>query len=157
MPLKKAGPLSKNARGRARETVDLLIVNANELVTVAGDNAKPRTGKQMRELGIIKDGCLAVKEGRVVAVGKTSEVTKVYRGEEVVSAHGKTVMPGFVDAHTHLVFAGSREEEFEMRVEGASYLEILSAGGGILKTVRETRDRKSVVEGKSVDLGGRRI
>jgi imidazolonepropionase len=150
MPLRKAGPLNKNTKGRARETADLLIVNANELVTVAGDTTKPRTGKQMCELGIVKDGCLAVKEGRVVAVGKTSEVTRVYRGEEVVSAHGKTVLPGFVDAHTHLVFAGSREEEFEMRVEGASYLEILSAGGGILKTVRETR--KASID-RLVELG----
>jgi imidazolonepropionase len=125
-------------------------VNAGELVTLAGENQKPRIGKQMRELGIVRDGCLAVKDGRIVAVGKTPEVTKLFRAENIVSANGKTVLPGFVDSHTHLVFAGSREDEFQMRVEGASYLEILGAGGGILKTVRETRKAST---DKLVDIG----
>jgi len=129
----------KAGRRGNRETVDLLIVNANELVTLAGDNQKPRTGKQMRELGIVRDGSLAVKDGRIVAVGKTHDIMKRFRSGNVLSANDKTVLPGFVDAHTHLVFAGSREDEFQMRVEGASYMEILNAGGGILKTVRETR------------------
>jgi imidazolonepropionase len=131
--------VQKKIRQGSRESADLLIVNASELVTVAGGSQKPRTGKQMRDIGVIHDGCLAVKDGRIVAVGKTAEVTKLYRAGTVISANGKTVLPGFVDPHTHLVFAGSREDEFEMRVEGASYLEILNAGGGILKTVRETR------------------
>jgi imidazolonepropionase len=129
----------KRVRRGSRETVDLLIVNADELVTLAGDNQRARVGKQMRELGIIRDGSLAVKDGRIVAVGKTHEVTKKFRSENVLSANGKTVLPGFIDAHTHLIFAGSREDEFQMRVEGASYVEILNAGGGILRTVRETR------------------
>jgi len=142
--------LSKSIKTRAREKVDLLIVNANELVTLAGGNEKPRVGKQMRDLGIIHNGGLAIKEGRIAAVGKTSEITKAFRAETIISADGKTVLPGFVDPHTHLVFAGSREDEFQMRVEGAYYMEILSAGGGILKTVRETR-RASV--DKIVDFG----
>jgi imidazolonepropionase len=133
------GPSQKRGKRGSRETVDLLIVNADELVTLAGDNQKPRVGKQMRELGIIRDGSLAVKDGRVVAVGKTHDIMKRFRSENVLSANGKTVLPGFIDAHTHLIFAGSREEEFQMRVEGASYMEILKSGGGILKTVRETR------------------
>jgi imidazolonepropionase len=131
--------LNKAARPKAREKADLLIVNANELVTLAGANQSPRTGKQMLELGITRNGALAVKDGRIAAVGKTPEITKAYKAENVVSASGKTVLPGFVDPHTHLVFAGSREDEFQMRVEGAPYMEILDAGGGILKTVRETR------------------
>jgi imidazolonepropionase len=138
MPLKKAVNLSKT-KAKAREKADLLIVNADELITLAGANQKPRIGKQMRELGIIHHGALAVKDGRIVAVGKTIEVTKAFKAENVISANGKIVMPGFVDPHTHLVFAGFREDEFQMRVEGASYMEILSSGGGILKTVRETR------------------
>lgn len=142
--------MNKTVKPRAREKVDLLIVNADELVTLGGGNQKPRVGKQMRELGIIRNGGLAIKDGVVVAVGKTPEVAKVYRAETILSANGKTVLPGFVDPHTHLVFAGSREEEFQMRVEGASYMEILSAGGGILKTVKETR--KASME-KLVDLG----
>jgi len=146
----KAVLLKKTARNRARETADLLIVNANELVTLAGDPQKPRVGKQMRELGIIRDGCLAVRDGRIAAVGKTSEIAKLFRAEVIISANGKTVLPGFVDSHTHLVFAGSREDEFQMRVEGASILEILGAGGGVLKTVRDTR-RASI--DRLVDLG----
>ncbi|MGQ9623850.1 MAG: imidazolonepropionase [Candidatus Bathycorpusculaceae bacterium] len=119
--------------------VDLLIVNAEELVTLAGGSQKPRTGKQMREIGIIQNGSLAIRDGKIVAVGKTPEITKHFKAENVINAKGKTVLPGFVDPHTHLVFAGSRESEFQMRIEGASYMEILSSGGGILKTVRETR------------------
>jgi imidazolonepropionase len=143
-------PLSKAVKPRAREKVNLLIVNADELVTLSGGNEKPRVGKQMRELGIIRNGGLAIKDGVIVAVGKTPEITRVFRAENILSANGKTVLPGFVDPHTHLVFAGSREDEFQMRVEGASYMEILGAGGGILKTVRETR--KASVE-KLADLG----
>ncbi|MDH5788485.1 MAG: imidazolonepropionase [Candidatus Bathyarchaeota archaeon] len=131
--------MNKPVRRKAREKVDLLIVNADEVVTLAGDSQRPRTGKQMQELGTIRNGGLAVKDGRIAAVGKTPEITKVFKAENIINANGKTVLPGFVDPHTHLVFAGSREEEFQMRVEGASYMEILSAGGGILKTVKETR------------------
>ncbi|MCK4434983.1 imidazolonepropionase, partial [Candidatus Bathyarchaeota archaeon] len=101
-------------------------------------------------LEIIRKGCLAVKDGRIVAVGKTSEIRKRFRAENVISTSEKIVMPGFVDPHTHLVFAGSREDEFQMRVEGASYLKILDAGGGILKTVKETR--RTSVE-RLVDFG----
>jgi imidazolonepropionase len=153
MPLKKAVNLSKT-KAKTREKADLLIVNADELITLAGGNQKPRIGRQMRELGIIPHGALAVKDGRIVAVGKTIEVTKAFKAENVISANGKIVMPGFVDPHTHLVFAGFREDEFQLRVEGASYMEILSSGGGILKTVRETR--KANVE-KLVDFGLKRL
>jgi imidazolonepropionase len=142
--------LSRRVKAKAREKADLLIVNAGELITLAGGSEKPLVGKQMRELGIIRNGGLAVKDGRIVAVGKTPEVTKVFKAADVINANGKTVLPGFVDPHTHLVFAGSREDEFQMRVEGASYMEILGAGGGILKTVRETR--KANAE-KLVDIG----
>jgi len=143
-------PLSKAVKARAREKADLLIVNAEELITLVDGSQKPRTGKQMQELGIIHNGGLAVKDGRIVAVGKTSDLTKVFKAENVTSANGKIVLPGFVDPHTHIVFAGSREDEFQMRIEGAYYMVILRAGGGILKTVRETR--KASVE-KLVDLG----
>jgi len=138
------------ARSKAKEKADLLIVNADELVTLAGGNEKPRTGKQLHELGIVRDGCVAISEGKIAAVGKTADVRSAFKAETVISANGKTVMPGFVDPHTHLVFAGTREDEFQMRVEGAYYLEILGAGGGILRTVRETR--KASVD-KLVELG----
>ena len=122
-----------------KQQVDLIIENANELVTLQGGSEKPLIGKQMEELGIVKDAGLAVKDGRIVAVGKTSEIKQKFEAEETVNAKGKTVIPGFVDPHTHLVFAGSREDEFEMRLQGVSYMEILRKGGGILKTVHATR------------------
>ncbi len=127
------------AKPPAKEKVDILIVNASELITLAGGSEKPRAGREMRELGVIKGGCVAIKDGRIVAIGKTVDIRKTVRAETIINASGKTVMPGFVDPHTHLVFAGSREDEFQARVEGASYMDILKAGGGILKTVRETR------------------
>ena len=122
-----------------KKEVDLIIKNANELLTVAGGSRNPLLGTQMTELGIIEDGGLAVDNGRIVAVGKTESITRRCRGKESFDAAGKVVMSGFVDCHTHLVFAGSREDEFEMRLRGTSYIEILRKGGGILKTVRETR------------------
>jgi len=122
-----------------REEVELLIENAGEVVTLRGGSRKPLLGEQMKNLGIIKDGSVAVNEGKIVAVGKTREIKRKFEGKETVDADGKLVMPGFVDPHTHLAFAGSREEEFEMRIQGSTYMEILERGEGILKTVRETR------------------
>jgi len=147
--------LTKKRRKKAKkERVDLLVVNANELLTIEGSSGKPRTGKQMRNLGIIRKGGLAVKDGKIVAVGKTSEIKAAFKAGNVINANGKIVMPGFVDPHTHIVFAGSREDEFQMRIEGASYMEILDAGGGILKTVKETR--RATVD-RLVELGFRTL
>jgi len=116
------------------ETVDIIIKNANELVTLKGPN-KPRTKTEMSNLGIINKGSVAIKEGIIVAVGKTIN----YKSETVIDAKGKTVMPGFVDPHTHLVFAGSREFELDMKLKGLTYMDILKKGGGIVYTVNETR------------------
>jgi imidazolonepropionase len=152
-PNRRMSQLSKTPKsrtGKTKESVDILIVNAEEMLTLAGSSQTPRTGKEMRDLGIIRDGAVAIRQGKIVAAGKTHDITQAYRGETVLSAKGKTVMPGFVDPHTHLVFAGSREDDFQMRIEGASYMEILSTGGGVLKTVRETqkaRKEKLVQDG----------
>ena len=137
-----------------RESADILIVNAEEMLTLSGNGQKPRIGKQMNDLGIINDGAIAIREGKIIAVGKTQDVTKAFRGEYVFSAKGKTVLPGFVDPHTHTVFSGSREDELQMRIEGASYMEILNSGSGPLKTTRETRRTK--IE-KLVELGLERL
>jgi imidazolonepropionase len=145
---------TSRSRARSRESADILIVNAEELLTLAEGGQKPRTGKQMRELGIVRDGAIAIRDGRIVAAGKTQEVTKAFRAEYVISAKGKLVLPGFVDPHTHLVFAGSLEDEFQLRVEGASCMELLGSGGGILKIVKETR--RAGTE-KLVDLGLERL
>ena len=118
---------------------DLLIMNAQELVTLDGSNQEPRTGDQMKFLGLIHDGALAIQDSKIVAVGKTEEILRRFEAENMIDAQGRTILPGFIDPHTHLVFSGSREEEFQMRLDGASYMEILEAGGGILETVHKTR------------------
>ena len=146
--------MSKFSKAKTKGSADLLIVNAEELLTLAGSQGKPKKHKDMQDLGIIKDGAVAITEGRIVAIGKTKDVTKAFRAGYVINAQNKTVLPGFVDPHTHLVFAGSREEEFQMRLEGVSYMELLGSGGAILKTVKETR--RARVE-KLVELGLERL
>lgn len=136
---RRATLLNRPTRKRAREKADILIVNANELVTLSANNQQPRIGKHLLELGVIRDGALVIKDGRITDIGKTHEITRAYKSENIVNASGKTVLPGFVDCHTHLVFAGSREDEFLWRVDGASKQEILDRGGGVLKIVKETR------------------
>ena len=116
------------------ETVDIFIKNANELITLKGPN-KPRTKKEMNNLSIIHKGSIAIKNGKIFDVGKNLK----YTAETVIDATGKTVMPGFVDPHTHLVFSGSREFELDMKLRGFSYMDILKKGGGIFYTVTETR------------------
>jgi imidazolonepropionase len=93
----------------------------------------------MNELGLIEDGAVAVSRGLVTLVGTTEEVLAQTEAEEMLDASNRVVMPGFVDPHTHLVFAGSREDEFESRLRGTTYMEIMAAGGGIMSTVRATR------------------
>ncbi|MFH1323272.1 MAG: imidazolonepropionase [Methanobacteriota archaeon] len=121
---------------------DLIIFNANELLTISGSSFKPRTGKQMDDLDIIKNGTVAVSKDKIIACGTSDEVMeKVSKTSDTVEidASNKVVMPGFIDSHTHLVFAGSREDEFGQRIKGASYMDLLRSGGGILNTVRATR------------------
>ena len=120
------------------ETADIIIKNANELVTLKGPN-KPRTKKQMSNLGIIKKGLIAIKNGKIIDVGTNLK----YQAKNIIDAKGKTVMPGFVDPHTHLVFAGSREFELDWKLKGLSYIDILKKGGGIVYTVDKTRKATS--------------
>lgn len=121
-----------------KRLADLLLVHAGRLVTLAG-GAHARTGAEMSELAIVPDGAVAVQKGRIVDVGPTPAIAKSYRGRTTLDAKGALVTPGLVDAHTHLLFAGTREREFEMRIRGASYMEIAQAGGGILSTVDKVR------------------
>jgi imidazolonepropionase len=115
------------------------VLHAAELVTLAGPKG-PRIRDQMRELAIVRDGGMLIEDGRVVATGPSNEIAKsVPADADVVDARGKVVLPGFVDAHTHPVFAGDRVHEFEMRIRGATYEEIAESGGGIRSTVRKTR------------------
>ena len=111
------------------------VVNCSELVTLAGP-ARPRVGAEMRELGVIRDGAMIVREGVITHVGSRHEIDLP---AEIIDAGNRVVMPGFIDAHTHPVFAGNRADEFEKRISGATYQEISAAGGGIRSTVRKTR------------------
>ncbi len=124
------------------EVATIVIEHAAELVTLAGP-AGPRRGAAQSDLGIVQDGAVAVGEdGRILAVGSTDHVRAAVDlavDGRVIDASGLAVLPGFVDPHTHAVFAGDRVEEFARRLEGADYLEILAGGGGILSTVRATR------------------
>jgi imidazolonepropionase len=123
-----------------------VITNISELITMAPkgiDNSKPRIGKDIQKLGIINNGVLTISEGKILEVGTNQDINSKSddsSGTKVIDATGKTVLPGFVDPHTHLIFAGTREHELTLKLEGKTYMEILQSGGGILKTVRATRE-----------------
>jgi len=135
---------------------DLVIIHANELVTLDSKYGVPRIGKQMLDLAVIRDGAIAVKGENIIFVGKTDDLQSNFSLKKtpiIIDAKDRLVTPGFVDPHTHIIFAGSRENEFSMKLEGKTYLEILESGGGILKTVRETRKaslEKLVENGKKI-------
>jgi imidazolonepropionase len=117
---------------------DLLIYDAAQVLTLASPDG-PKRGAAMKELGIIPDGAVAIRDGRILDIGPSAELRSQIRAERTLYAGGHVLTPGFVDPHTHLVWAGERADEFEKRVGGASYMEILAAGGGIMNTVRHTR------------------
>ena len=117
----------------------IAIVNIGQLVTLAGP-ARPRVGAEMRELGVVTDAALLVEDGRVRLYGSYADLRgQIDADTTVIDTGGRLVTPGFVDAHTHLVFAGNRAAEFERRIGGATYQEIAAAGGGIQSTVALTR------------------
>lgn len=118
--------------------VDLLIHSAAQLVTCASPGG-PKRGAAMRDVGLIAGGAVAVDAGRIVAAGPSAELRAAYTATRAIDASGKTVCPGFTDPHTHVVFAGDRVAEFEQRIAGASYMQIMAAGGGIAFTTRATR------------------
>ena len=117
---------------------DLLIHSAAQVVTCAAD--APKRGAAMQDVGIISDGAVAVKDGRILAIGPTESIRERYSAGQTINASGKVICPGFVDPHTHVVYAGGRIDEFEQRIRGATYMEIMAAGGGIVSTMRATRE-----------------
>ncbi len=121
--------------------MSILLTNISELVTVRAPTSGRKPGAEMTNLGIIHDAALLVEE-RILWIGTRTEAEKrfgAYRALERYDCEGRAVLPGFVDSHTHIVFAGSRADEYAIRLRGASYHDIAARGGGIMATVRETR------------------
>ena len=118
--------------------IDLLIYGAAQLVTCYSPDG-PKRGPAMGDVGLIHNGAVAVHEGRILAAGDSEGLRERYRGRQNIDAAGKIICPGFVDPHTHVVYAGDRVDEFEQRVRGATYMEIMAAGGGIASTMAATR------------------
>lgn len=114
----------------------MLVHSASQLITLAG---APQRGRELGRLGIIPNGAVLIRDGLIVETGTTLALLNKYPDEERLDANGKGVLPGFVDAHTHLVWAGDRAAEFEMRLQGKTYMDIMAAGGGIASTVKATR------------------
>jgi len=116
----------------------LAVLHASQLVTLAGPK-RPRVRSEMSELAIVHDGGMLVHDGVIVAIGSSTEIERSARQSEIVDASGRVVLPGFVDAHAHPVFAGNRLDDFERRARGKTYEQIAAAGGGIWSTVEKTR------------------
>lgn len=119
-----------------------LIHNASQLLTLAGG---PQRGQRLGELNLIKDGAVVINEDKIVATGRSAALLERYPEASTFDAQGHVVLPGFVDPHTHLVWAGDRANEFEMRLQGKTYMEIMAAGGGIVSTVNATRSASTEV------------
>src|SRR3954462_10666512 len=115
------------------------LLNIAQLVTLAGP-ARPRIGPELRDLAIVPDGALLVRDGRIAATGPRAAIEALLTDDPIVAAGRRIVLPGFVDAHTHPVFAGTRADEYELRAQGATYAEIAARGGGIRSTVRRTAE-----------------
>jgi imidazolonepropionase len=117
----------------------IAVLHATQLLTLAGPK-RPRIGIELSDLAIIADGGMLVIDGVIAAIGDSDEVARSLPNDvDVIEARGQVVLPGFVDAHAHPVFAGNRVDEFELRARGATYEEIAAGGGGIASTVRKTR------------------
>ncbi|MGI6740609.1 MAG: imidazolonepropionase [Brevefilum sp.] len=117
---------------------DIVIIhNISQLLTLSGG---PQRGDRLGELGIIQDGAVALQDENILAVGSSEKLFQTFPSASSFDAGGRVVLPGFVDPHTHFVWAGDRAEEFTLRLQGKTYMEIMEAGGGILSTVRATRE-----------------
>lgn len=119
--------------------VDLIVDHIGQLCVIPAYQGGPQRGERFGDLGVINDAAVAVRSGRIVAAGRHDLIRGEYAALNVIDAENRLVTPGLVDAHTHLIWSGDRASEFELRLMGATYQEIAAAGGGINRTVRETR------------------
>jgi imidazolonepropionase len=140
-------------RRRCFMKVDLIIKNARQMLTLSGP-AQARKGSEMENLSIIENGAVAMQEGKIVAIGMSDDICQKYEAEQIIDANGKVVMPGFVDPHTHPVFFKTRENEFEMRIKGKTYVEISQSGGGIRSSIAGVRNAS---EDELFELSKKRI
>lgn len=132
--------MALNKKDATRDlTQSLLITGASQILTLRGKS--PRRGTSLSSLGIEKDGAILVRDGRIAAIGKRSHIEAQHDAKraEMLDVGGRLILPGFVDSHTHLIHAASRAEEFELKIQGASYEEIARKGGGILNSVKKLR------------------
>lgn len=130
------GAVHSGVRVRSQTSI---VVNCGQLLTLAGP-ARPRAGAELQELGLLRDAAMSIKDGCVAAVGSYKDLqSQLPNDVEVIDAGGRAVLPGFVDAHTHLVFGGNRIGDFEQRIAGRTYQEIAASGGGIASTLDHTR------------------
>ena len=120
-------------------SIDLLIANSRQVCIVPAQDGGPQRGSALGTLGIVTDGAVAIADGRIVAAGPEDRLRESYDPAETLDAGGGAIVPGFVDPHTHALWAGDRVDEFEMRLAGATYMEIMAAGGGINNTVGRVR------------------
>ena len=135
-------------KGVLLKTVDLIVHNTKQLVTLSSgraclypeSSAKARSGEEMKELSIIENGCMAINNSKIVDIGSLSDLKSKYTPHEWIDAKNTIICPGFVDPHTHPVFVNSRENEFEMRLQGKTYVDISKAGGGILSSIKAVRE-----------------
>ncbi|UCG50615.1 MAG: amidohydrolase family protein, partial [Candidatus Latescibacterota bacterium] len=126
-----------------KRDVDLFVKNCRQLLTLKSPTREPRRGAGLADIGLVEDGGLAAFGGRIVAAGASDEVLQTCHPVEdcvEIDAGGAVVIPGFVDCHTHTVFAKYRLDEYEKRTQGVPYAEIAKAGGGIAKSVSDIRE-----------------
>lgn len=125
-------------------TARLLIKNAAQLITMSGYSERPAIKEEMSQIGLIENGALYIEDGIIIEVGSSKRIVEKYKeltaATEQIDATGKVVAPGLIDPHTHLVHAGTRENEYAMRLQGKTYMEIMEAGGGIHATTRATQE-----------------
>jgi imidazolonepropionase len=128
-----------------KQKAELVIVNAKQLLTLRGGSEKPVRKPTVESLGLIEDGFVASAGDKIIAIGPSTKLDELVSTSDalIIDAKNRVVMPGFVDSHTHSAFAGSREQELEMKLRGMTYMEILNEGGGIFSTVRATRSSSS--------------
>jgi imidazolonepropionase len=119
--------------------IDVLVHNIGQLCTIPAHAGGPQRGHRLGDLGLLENAAVAIQNGEIAAVGPDDALREQYAAATPIDAGGQLVTPGLVDPHTHLIFAGERSGEFEQRIAGATYQEIMAAGGGINRTVKDTR------------------